>query len=42
MLSLMTHWWGIAVGPFAQPRDAAQQVEEEEHAHPNLLKGDYQ
>ncbi len=31
-----------AVGPFAQPRDAAQQVEEEEHAHPNLRKGDCQ
>ena len=30
-----------AVDPFAQPRDAAQQVEEEEHAHPNLRKGDY-
>jgi hypothetical protein len=31
-----------AVGLFAQPRDAAQQVEEDERAHPNLRKGDYQ
>jgi hypothetical protein len=30
-----------AIGPFAQPRDAAQWVEEEERAHPNLKKGDY-
>ncbi len=28
--------YNSAIGPFAQPRDAAQQVEEKEHAHPNL------
>jgi hypothetical protein len=27
---------------YAQARDAAQQEEEEEHADPNLRKGDYQ
>jgi hypothetical protein len=30
------------VSPYAQARDAAQQEEEEEHADPNLRKGDYQ
>ncbi len=32
---------GSVVGPFAQPRDAAQWVEEEESVQPNLRKGDY-
>jgi hypothetical protein len=32
----------LVVSLYAQASDAAQQEEEEEHADPNLRKGDYQ
>jgi hypothetical protein len=34
--------WQTALNPFAQFRDAARQIEEEEHVQPNLRKGYFQ